>query len=85
MNEWFRLELFLVNKHLNNEVLLSKRLTLKQNIDIYLELTNNEPSDYLLVRFKDNQILNSQETLANLKLNEGERIDIYPYHSNYKN
>lgn len=79
MNEWFRLELYLVNKHLKSEIMFSKKLTLKENIDLYLTLTNNRLAHYLLIRSKDNQILDIQAVLADLRLIEGEELDIYPY------
>ena len=79
MNEWFRLELYLVNKHLKSEIMFSKKLTLKENIDLYLTLTNNSLAHYLLIRSKDNQILDIQAVLVDLRLIEGEELDIYPY------
>lgn len=79
MNDWFRLELYLVNKHLKSEIMFSKKLTLKENVDLYLTLTNNRLTHYLLIRSRDNQILNVQAILADLQLVEGEELDIYPY------
>lgn len=77
-NEWFRIELRLIPEHRDSEVLLSKHLTLRQNIDIYFELTHTKVGNYLLVRSKDNRVLNSEAQLSDLHLNEGERLDIYP-------
>ena len=81
MNEWCCLELRLVDRQIEREVCLSKRLTLKENIDMYLELENICLPHYFLVRRLDNCLLNNQTVLADLHLNEGEGLDIYPYPS----
>ena len=77
-NEWCRLELRLISEHRDSEVLLSKHLTLRQNLEIYFELTHTKIGNYLLVRTRDNHVLNREKRLSELNLSEGERLDIYP-------